>query len=198
VSRECSIEGCHRRRRTRGYCDMHYQRHRRLGDATAQVRSKSPNGTLRKWLVSHIHYTNQECLIWPFGRTRRGYGQITINGKHIMPHRLMCQLTHGDPEFHDAQARHLCGNGHLGCVNPKHLVWGTASENQLDRRVHGTDLLGSRNPSAKLTEADVIRIAAKRDVAGRILAEAYGVSRQQIDSIRNGRKWAHITGIGRE
>jgi hypothetical protein len=63
-------------------------------------------------------------------------------GDTLYAHRLMCQLAHGDPPTPDHIAAHSCGRGHEGCVNPNHLSWKTYSENELDKRVHGT----TRNP----------------------------------------------------
>jgi len=36
-------------------------------------------------------------------------------------------------------AHHSCGNGHLGCVNPKHLYWGDASQNAKDAAKHKSE-----------------------------------------------------------
>jgi hypothetical protein len=33
-------------------------------------------------------------------------------------------------------AIHCCGNGHLSCVNPAHLRWGTAKDNGKDAHLH--------------------------------------------------------------
>jgi hypothetical protein len=47
----------------------------------------------------------------------------------------MCQMAHGAP--HEGEvARHKCGNGHLSCVNPTHLCWGTVEQNKMDHHLH--------------------------------------------------------------
>src|SRR6185503_14814151 len=89
------------------------------------------------WIKGHALYALDDCLIWPFCRTQSGYGHIGYEGKLWTAHRLMCQVAHGEPPTPKHVAAHECGNGHLGCVNPRHLRWKTQSENQHDRKAQG-------------------------------------------------------------
>ena len=111
-----------------------------------------------------------------------------LNGKLEYAHRFMCQLVHGDPPTDKHQAAHSCGNGHLGCVNPKHLTWKTPEANQQDKREHGrayTD--GGRY---KLTPADVAEIRAMRGKKTQDeMAKMFGVSRRNIGAVLSGRSW---------
>jgi len=45
----------------------------------------------------------------------------------------MCRLANGDPALPWLEASHTCEQGHLGCVNPKHLEWETHYENHQRR-----------------------------------------------------------------
>jgi len=57
---------------------------------------------------------------------------------------------------------------------------------------------GSENPSAILSEDNVLEIASLTGtMMQREIAEIFGVSRATISDIQCGRKWAHITKITR-
>ena len=66
------------------------------------------------------------------------------------------------------------------------LRWGTVSSNFLDRRIHGTDFAGDRNPQAKLTndQADEVRRAGGYQ---KEIAKRYGITQQTVSDIKNGR-----------
>ena len=82
--------------------------------------------------------------------------------------------------------RHLDGNPSNN--KPGNLEWGTAQENQLDRRRHGTHMFGARNPRAKATEemAAYIRSSGKRTAD---LVVETGLSQPQVDRIKRGAAW---------
>jgi hypothetical protein len=94
-------------------------------------------GKTANWLRDHLDYPHDYCLIWPFSKDSRvGRGMMAINGQHGWAHRFMCELAHGPAPEGKPQAAHNCGNGHKGCVNPRHLSWKSNSENQIDRVRH--------------------------------------------------------------
>lgn len=95
-------------------------------------------GKAWRWILDHRDYPHDYCLIWPFSREGRvGRGQMGVNGRTGWAHRFMCEAAHGPAPEGRPQAAHSCGNGHKGCVNPRHLSWKSNSENQLDRTRHG-------------------------------------------------------------
>lgn len=78
------------------------------------------------------------------------------------------------------------------------LAYGTPTENEADKRIHGTTLLGERHPAAKLTEAQVRAIRARYSRGslsdgGNALARELGVSRALIGHIVARKLWAHVT-----
>lgn len=137
----CSVEGCGEPYYCGGFCTKHYQRHRKHGDP-AVVAFKSP---AEDWLRANVDFSGSECLTWPFYRKNNGYGEATLDGKKSVASRVMCILAHGEPPTPKHEAAHSCGKGHEGCVNPNHLRWATASENQLEREAHGTSNAGDRH-----------------------------------------------------
>lgn len=136
-----------------------------------------------------LPYDGNDCLFWPFSRTRQGYAQAQVKGTRIGVPRLICELVYGvQPSL---EARHLCGRGAQGCVTPRHLVWGTRKENAADRLVHGTSYRGARHHSAKLTELQVREIR-ESPASARSLARRYGVKHGSILSIKTGKTWGWL------
>lgn len=85
--------------------------------------------------------------------------------------------------------RHLDGNKVNNCSS--NLQWGTYSENESDKILHGTDGRGERNPSSKLSEADVISIR-NSSLSRMALSKEYGVSYDMIWRIQTWKNWKHV------
>lgn len=191
----CKIEGCDRNRGPKGMCWTHYQRERTGRDVLAPM--KSAKGRALEWLFEHRDHSSPECLLWPFPKGKRR-GQMLFNGKHSSPSRVMCIIANGEPVGERNLAAHECRGGELGCVNPKHLLWKTALENQRDRVRDGTDLRGEKQPRRKLSEKDVLEI--KRlwlsGVKQRQIADMYSVNPVAISLIISGKRWKHLSGGG--
>ena len=134
------------------------------------------------WLRDRINHLGDDCLPWPFSGNHKGYGQVSYGGKVSKAHRVMCILAHGFPPTLKHQASHSCGNGHLGCVNPRHLSWQTNSQNQLDRRRHGTTQRDVGLNPRKLSKKSIAEIKALRGITPTLeLARRYGVVHGTID-----------------
>lgn len=89
---------------------------------------------------------------------------------------------------------HKCDN--RKCVNPAHLVPGTAKENTHDMLNKGRGKWvhkhGEDSNFAILKEDDVREIRASKE-RGIDLAKRFGVSPTAICDIRRGRSWKHVT-----
>lgn len=116
-------------------------------------------GRSYRWLCEQLFFQSDECLTWPFSRKPDGRGSLGYCGKVHAAHVLMCEMAHG-PCPPGLECCHSCGNGHLGCVNQKHLSWGTRSENQKDRRKHGTHVTSRYGNRTTLTEEQIAEIRA--------------------------------------
>lgn len=125
------------------------------------------------------------CQIWT-GHLLGGYGKIVYKHTSFRPHVLMCEATakQRTPDKH--VVRHLCGR--KTCCEPRHLKFGTDSQNRADAFHHG-------DVTAKLTMSDVIDI---RSLGGHTAAERrtiglkYGVHERTIKCILDGKSWAFI------
>ena len=88
---------------------------------------------------------------------------------------------------------HKCDNPL--CVNPSHLVQGTAKYNTQDSIKKQRMLVGEKNGMAKLTESDVLTIRAdymSGERSAHELADDYGVWFPCIYKIINRVRWSHI------
>lgn len=181
----CGVDGCDKHVLARGLCRRHYARLMRDGDPLTGTQNPEFR-KCRKWLDEHAGWQGDECLPWPFAIGHMGRGVITMGGRKHNASRVMCILAHGEPPTPNHHAAHLCGNGHLACVNPRHLEWKTPAENAADRAEHGTLLVGERNHQAKLSDAEVRRIIEMGEHTTQTdLARQFGVSQAHIWRILN-------------
>lgn len=141
-----------------------------------------------------IGHRGKDCVTWPMCRDPlTGYGRVGAAGimkpgtkaRIEYAHRVMCFLAHGPAPTEAHEVAHSCGNGRGGCVNPNHLSWKTRSENQLDRRRHGTATTNPGGSHSKLTEQQKQEIRAlKGSETQMVLAERYGVHYETISRIQ--------------
>ena len=75
-----------------------------------------------------------DCWLWTGARSSKGYGNITINWKVHLTHRLAYELAVG-PIPRGLFVMHACDN--QPCVNPAHLSVGTAKDNEADKQNKG-------------------------------------------------------------
>ena len=141
----------------------------------------------------YIPEPNSGCFLWTGARHRQGYGQIVIDRKTILAHRLSWEIYCGSiPD--GMNVLHQCDN--CGCVYTSHLFLGTQSYNMADcGRKGSSNKKGSVNGNAKLTEDDVryIRSLRRTKYVCVELAEKFGMAVKTIQNIRGyDRSWKHI------
>lgn len=129
---------------------------------------------------------------------RKGYRKVKLwsgpESKAFLVHRLVATCFIGPiPEGH--VCRHLSGDKSDNTVG--NLAYGTPSQNEADKKSHGTDGTGERHPAAKLTAAQVIEIRSTfkpycRNFGGVALARKHGVSQPIISAIVCRRIWRHL------
>jgi hypothetical protein len=132
----CTVEGCVRRLRARGYCTTHYAKWQKYGDplGAASIRPLEdrlwekvrPTGFCWEWLGAHDWY---------------GYGTFYVGGTKRVDrvHRVVYKILVG-PIPDGMHVDHLCRN--RSCCNPDHLEPVTQGENT--RRGNAPNILASR------------------------------------------------------
>jgi hypothetical protein len=136
------------------------------------------------------------CLEWPRARALKGYGELTIQGKHRKAHRVAYEISVG-PIPKGMQVCHRCDNP--ACFRPSHLWAGSNADNSHDRELKGRGKRvnlphGIRHHSAKLTEDQVreIRELVAQGWTHRALGARLGVSHRTIGGVAVGKKWKYL------
>jgi hypothetical protein len=141
---------------------------------------------------------NTGCWLWTGALTAWGYGKVSAGGdfgETLMAHRVAFERTRGSIP----RGMFVCHRCDMpSCVNPEHLVLGTAADNSADMirkgRHHGPKRppKGDRNGRARLSIANVLAIRASTEPHA-TLARLFGVSSTTVRHIRSGRLWAHVS-----
>lgn len=125
------------------------------------------------------------CINWQGSKFGNGYGRKWLDGKTVLVHRLV--LESKIPGFLDSNyfACHTCDNP--SCINPAHLVAGSAAENtgQMMGRDRKTPRRKSIPGSGKLSIQQLREIQIKY-LSGTVknhLAREYGVQHETITKI---------------
>jgi hypothetical protein len=118
-----------------------------------------------------------DCIEWTGSKDAYGYGQIRRNNKLIKAHRVALAEDEGiELPPSSVKCRHSCDNP--GCINPKHLSWGTQRDNIQDAVERG-------RMRKKLTLAQHAAIKIDTRKLKEISAE-YKVTEATVSRIRNG------------
>lgn len=152
----------------------------RLSQRKTRVRPPSPTPSLsmskgiqklERYKIDH----KTGCWIWLLS-TRRGYGQVSINGHIKGAHRVYFEAANGQiPK--GMMLVHLCRNRR--CVNPAHLEIVTNRENV--RRGKSTKLT---KEAAEEIKTSTLRVA--------VLAQKFNVSIAAIVSVQRGCNWSDV------
>lgn len=144
TNRTCSISGCDRPVRARGWCNMHWRRWANTGDPGEAYARRFADVD-----ESFERRTEQVggCVVWVGAKNNHGYGVLRRNGKNFYAHRYAFERSVGPiPEgFH---IDHTCHNP--PCVNPDHLRAVTRQQNMENRRsASATNKTGLRGVSER-------------------------------------------------
>ena len=142
----------------------------------------------------------KSCWPWAGAKKPKGYGNVRINKKDCIAHRVAFELANGIiPE--GFIVCHICDNP--ACCNPDHLMLGTIKSNAADMFLKGRQKSkiyasrGEQNGNSKLKNEDVVEIRTKykeREANQHQLAEQYGVSQTVIGLVVRNKTWRHVNG----
>lgn len=158
----------------------------------------NPKDAKRFWAkVDLIADDGESCWNWHANTGSNGYGKFKLNGMDIAAHRVSWVICRGPiPNLggsHGTCVRHACDNPR--CCRPDHLSIGSHSDNMSDMVQRGRSNTGERNPRARLTASDVVKIR-EMHASGRFtlrrLADMFGVHLATIGYAVNGKTWKHL------
>lgn len=150
-------------------------------------------GATNIFLEGSFGQETDECIIWPYSLDQKGYPQASEKRVQYKPHRRVCEWAHGPAPTPKHHAAHLCGN--RTCVNKRHIIWATPSENETHKsQMHG---LRRRSEKRTLTDGQVMDIRRRWGDGEQmiILAAEYGLSNVAISKIVHWRTYRDI-GVG--
>ena len=128
-------------------------------------------------------------------KSQSGYFRVTIKGKSKKIHILVLETFCGVRPI-GLEACHNDGNKQNNCVD--NLRWDTPLNNTKDKKDHGTNPTGSKNPFSVLTEGDVLFIrnnykrVSYRKSNKKELAKKFNVSACTIQEVVHRRSWKHV------
>jgi DNA-binding XRE family transcriptional regulator len=119
-----------------------------------------------------------------------------FNGLSKDAHIVAYILTTGhEPPPETPEITHLCDGGNIGCVRPSHLMPDTHAGNMAQMAARQRSNIGERNPSARVSVADV-KVIRQRRANGETqanIARFYEVDPATISLIVSGKTWPSVT-----
>ena len=157
-----------------------------LGNVRRAVSSNYPAG----------RYLKQEVL-------SNGYRRVTLSNdgkaRRFLVHRVVAYAFHGGPQEASHHASHL--NGQRGDNRAANLAWKSPSDNNMDKRLHGTAQCGERGGRAIMTEADIAEITklrarqfGQKNWGATLIARELGLPQRAVKHVISGTSWTHVTG----
>lgn len=129
ASPRCATEGCEKAPHAKGWCNVHYMRMKRTGQAD---KARPWIRDLEERMEFYTARNEQSgCLEWTGTVLENGYGYMskTLSGTHA-PHRHAWAVANG-PIPRGAWIDHICHNRR--CVEPRHLRLANVVQNGTNR-----------------------------------------------------------------
>lgn len=130
------------------------------------------------WLREHKDFEQDRCLLFPMFVPHRRV-RVKFNCRSMSAAEAMLLMTQGLPPEGKTVAAHKCGNGHLSCVNPKHLYWADKKENARDRVLHDP----KTPPEVDLAQSAVDKIKADERLSA-VIAWEMGIPVSQVMDVK--------------
>jgi len=168
--------------------------HPSRGQVVGQSRLCLPGHHVRR-ILRDVFYRyairGDNCWDWNGPRTTEGYGRLNFYGRKFAAHRASYEIHVGKIPA-GMLVCHKCDVPR--CVNPGHLYLGDHAANVHDAIRKGRLPHGEKHWNSKLTDADVDVIRRTFSAGGTShseLALRFGVTRETISQIINGRSRVH-------
>ena len=143
-------------------------------------------------ILNKLEYNPENnCWEWIGCLNSKGYGQISVNNKDLLVHRIIYEYIHGPTTKEKPFVLHQCDNRR--CCNPTHLYAGTAQNNinDMENRNRSNHPIGEKHGMAKLTEKQVLEIR-ESDERLVVLGKRFNVHPSTISAVRKRKSWAWL------
>lgn len=183
----CKVADCGTDATAKGFCKIHYLRHRRHGGTEA-----ARGGTLAE-RFQRGYFRGAPDACWEWQGQRAKYGLVRRpEGGSTGAHRVSYEVHHG-PIPPGLVIMHSCDNPL--CVNPAHLRAGTYKENTADMDAKGRRVIayakGEKSQLSVLNE-HAVRFIRSSDLTTADLARIFGLTHQAIRAVRIRKSWKHV------
>lgn len=144
--------------------------------------------------MSKLQEDENGCHIWTGAKKPTGYGNLSINSKYLIAHRVAWEMNNGKiPK--GLLVLHSCDNP--SCCNPMHLFLGTNKQNTQDmiqKKRYGfykNRAKGEKNGNSKLNREIIeeILVRYKNGETQESIGIHFGVSQTAISNIILGKTW---------
>ena len=177
----CSVEGCQKIAKAKGFCIQHYKCWHRLGKPVPD--RPTFHGTEIERLE---HYTDKkghdDCWLWLSNKDKDGYGTMRSGSKNKRAHRVAYEHYIGKiPK--GKLVLHSCNNP--SCVNPNHLRVGVHNDNMRDRFKAGNYTASEKHPNSKFSNKIVEKVRVSVGSYAKI-GKLFNMSATQVGNIKRG------------
>lgn len=175
--RICSIDGCVRKHKAKGFCDYHYLVYKRYGDPLTEVRVRENHGLRDHYLYEIWAKMKHRCYN-PDSMLYHRYGGRGIRVCDRWLHSFTAFLKDmGDRPFHGAE---LDRSNNDGDYSPKNCRWATHEENNQNT---------SRTKLSIYKAIQIRKMYSTGKYYYKELATIFSVSNGAISKVLNNRSW---------
>jgi hypothetical protein len=184
----CTAPGCDLKQIAKGLCQKHYgymKKHGTLVPRRAFLLFDDKEG-IKAWLLKQRESDERGCWLWKKARTTSGYGNVSVDGKVRLVHRVAAYAWNGFDLESPLKILHSCDNP--PCFNPEHLTPGTDHDNNMDAARKG-------RTSRKLSRdcVVVIKQLLRMGLPKRTTAKLFRVDQVTILNIVKDKAWTHVS-----
>ena len=148
--RICNHEGCGRKHFAKGYCQLHYYRHRKGLDMDVPAKVYSGIRNKPNFMDNLTEPDSNGCQFWTGVINAHGYGRFKEYGKDWYSHRYYKEVILGEPIEEGKILMHTCRSNGASCNHKKcvvHTKVATHKENLNDY-----DTIGENHGSASVPD----------------------------------------------
>lgn len=145
----------------------------------------------QKFWLKTDKQSDDACWIFLGATDKDGYGQFWDGDIQLMTraHQFSAKIHLGDcPK--GMCVCHTCDNP--SCVNPNHLFYGSALDNQKDKMTKNRQTKGESQGHSKLTNNQIEQIRARANENYKVLCKEFNLVPSTIYRIWHNQSWKHI------